>query len=88
MDSSVSAARSPVPNRSTSSGPEPGVFLGIADQRRVDVDALYAALARPGAAVGCGVRVTQSEVADGLGTGDIESEMVGYRELLKRYNRF
>ena len=43
-------------------GAEPGVSLGIAEQRRVDVDALYAALARPGVDVACGVRVTLSEL--------------------------
>jgi protein-L-isoaspartate(D-aspartate) O-methyltransferase len=39
-----------------------GGVLGIAEQRRVDVDALYAALARPGVDVACGVRVTLSEL--------------------------
>jgi protein-L-isoaspartate(D-aspartate) O-methyltransferase len=48
-------------------GPEPGVFLGMADQRDVDVDALYAALARPGVDVPSGVRVTLNDARHGLG---------------------
>jgi protein-L-isoaspartate(D-aspartate) O-methyltransferase len=45
-------------------GPERGVFLGLAEHRPVDVDALYAALAHPGVDVPSGVRVTPSEVSD------------------------
>jgi protein-L-isoaspartate(D-aspartate) O-methyltransferase len=43
-------------------GPEPGLFLGMAEQRRVDVDALHAALAQPGVDVPSGVRVTPGEL--------------------------
>ena len=48
-------------------GPEPGVFLGMAEQRPIDADAVYAALAQPGVDVSSGMRVTLSEVWDGLG---------------------
>jgi protein-L-isoaspartate(D-aspartate) O-methyltransferase len=48
-------------------GPEPGVFLGMADQRDVDVDTLYAALAQPGVDVPSGVRVTLNDARHGLG---------------------
>lgn len=47
-------------------GPEPGVFLEVADQRLLDVDALHAALAEPGADVTSGVSVTLSDVWGGL----------------------
>lgn len=48
-------------------GPEPGVFLELPEQRPVDVDALYAALADPGADLSSGVRVTLGDVFGGLG---------------------
>ncbi|MGH3564038.1 MAG: hypothetical protein ACRDTN_20235 [Mycobacterium sp.] len=48
-------------------GPEPHVFLGLAEQRPVDVGALYAALARPGVDVPSGVRVTLNDARHGLG---------------------
>jgi protein-L-isoaspartate(D-aspartate) O-methyltransferase len=48
-------------------GPKPGVFLGMAEQRPVDADALYAALAQPGTDVPSGVRVTRSDTWTGLG---------------------
>ena len=47
-------------------GPERGVLLGLAEQRPIDADGLYAALADPGGDVPSGVRVTLSEVMDGL----------------------
>lgn len=47
-------------------GPEPEVFLRMAEKGSVAVDALYAALARPGVDLPSGVRVTLSEVSDGL----------------------
>jgi protein-L-isoaspartate(D-aspartate) O-methyltransferase len=47
-------------------GPQSGVFLGMAEQRPVDVDALYAALARPGVDVSSGVRVTLNDARHGL----------------------
>ncbi|MDD4865678.1 MAG: methyltransferase, FxLD system [Mycobacterium sp.] len=48
-------------------GPDPGVFLGTARQRRVDAAALYAALAQPGVDLPSGVRVTIREAVSGLG---------------------
>lgn len=47
-------------------GPEPGLFLGMAQQRPIDTDALYAALAQPGVDVPSGVNVTPSQALDGL----------------------
>jgi protein-L-isoaspartate(D-aspartate) O-methyltransferase len=55
------------PESSHQLGPEPGVFLGMAEQRPIDPDALYAALTQPGADVSSGVRVTQSDAWAGLG---------------------
>lgn len=48
-------------------GPKPEVFLGLADQRPIDADALYAALAQPGVDVPSGVRVTLNDARHGLG---------------------
>ncbi|MGH3983944.1 MAG: methyltransferase, FxLD system [Pseudonocardiaceae bacterium] len=48
-------------------GPEPGLFVELAEQRRLDADALYAALTEPGKHVASGVRVTLSDIWGGLG---------------------
>lgn len=48
-------------------GPEQGVLLGLAEQRPVDADALYAALAQPGVNVPSGVHVTLDDARRGLG---------------------
>ena len=48
-------------------GPEPGLFLGLAEQRPIDADGLYAALAQPGVDVPSGVRVTLNDAWHGLG---------------------
>ena len=48
-------------------GPERGVLLGLAEQRPIDADGLYAALAQPGVDVPSGVRVTLNDARHGLG---------------------
>lgn len=48
-------------------GPEPGLFVELAEQRLLDADALYAALTAPGEHVASGVRVTLSDIWGGLG---------------------
>lgn len=48
-------------------GPEPGQFVELAEQRRLDADALYAALTEPGENLASGVRVTLSDIWGGLG---------------------
>jgi len=48
-------------------GPERGVLLGLAEQRPIDADGLYAALAQPGVDVPSGVRVTPNDARRGLG---------------------
>lgn len=47
-------------------GPERAVVLGLAEQRPIDVDALYAALAQPGVGVPSGVRGTLNDAWRGL----------------------
>ena len=48
-------------------GPERGVLLGLAEQRPIDADGLYTALAQPGVDVPSGVRVTLNDARHGLG---------------------
>jgi protein-L-isoaspartate(D-aspartate) O-methyltransferase len=48
-------------------GPERGVILGLAEQRPIDADGLYAALTQPGVDVPSGVRVTLNDAQHGLG---------------------
>lgn len=45
-------------------GTEPGVFLGLGEPRHVDVEALSAALARPGADLPIGIRVALGGLSD------------------------
>lgn len=47
-------------------GPTPEAFLGLPEQRPLDLDGLHAALAQPSADVPSGVRVTPAEAWDGL----------------------
>jgi protein-L-isoaspartate(D-aspartate) O-methyltransferase len=47
-------------------GPERGVLLGLAEQRPIDADGLYAALTQPGVDVPSGVRVTLNDAQHGL----------------------
>ena len=47
-------------------GPEREVLLGLAEQRPIDADGLYAALAQPGVDAPSGVRVTLNDARHGL----------------------
>lgn len=47
-------------------GDQPGVFLSTAERRRIDNEALYAALAQPGTDVPSGVRIASNERGTGL----------------------